>query len=226
MTAGLLSYKLCDRGLDCDHCPLYAALGGPVTAQAPRAEESRKAEAAAWEFPPDRLYHRCHSWALHQENRRTRCGADAFAALLLRRVHSVIFPALYSSVQEGEAACWLVDEAELMRIRSPVSGTLVAVNRRLHANPALLSASPYDEGWLVEVLSPAPEDSRGKLVSAEKIQARTTMELGKLQQQISRHLAGDAAVGPTLADGGEPLTDLRRMLGARRYHGLIRAYLR
>jgi hypothetical protein len=33
-------------------------------------------------------------------------------------------------------------------------------------------------------------------------------------------------VGPTAADGGVRLTDLRRMLGTHRYHRVIRAVLR
>jgi glycine cleavage system H lipoate-binding protein len=61
MTAGILSYQLCERGFDCDRCPLDAALRmhfpsrRPAAADAPPEPERRA-------LPPDRLYSRGHCW--------------------------------------------------------------------------------------------------------------------------------------------------------------------
>ena len=58
-------------------------------------------------------------------------------------------------------------------------------------------------------------------------EASLTLPTGKLHTKGERPpRASRFALGLTAADGGERITDLRRMLGSRRYHQLVLSVLR
>lgn len=223
MTAGLVSYKLCDRDYDCEHCSFDTALqGGNIESQLP---QTRGIQPARWEFPSDRLYHRSHAWIRAVNGAQVRYGLDIFAGRLLDRVTSVVLPSVQSRLERGRPACWVKDENELIPLRSPITGTVTQVNGKVQHYPSLITTSPYDDGWLLEALCETTPDRQGNLRSAEEQQRETTLQLQKLHQRILHDLPVNADVGPTLADGGEPITDLRRMLGPRRYHRLILQFI-
>jgi glycine cleavage system H protein len=226
MTAGQVFYKLCDREYDCDNCPLDAALKG-VDIETPIAH-ARGAQPARWEFRDDRRYHPSHGWVKETETpdqREIRYGVDVFAGRLLSDATAVVLPPVSSRVSAGRPACWVMDKIELIPLPSPVSGTVVNANSDVQRDPALISTSPYDDGWLLDVsCSSAPNNLEG-LVSAAEMQDETMLQLRQFHQKGLEDLLGDPEVGQTLADGGEPLTDLRRILGADRYHRLIREFL-
>jgi len=222
MTAGLVAYHLCDRGFNCDDCPLDLALrgrAGPVDGQA--ADQC----GTSFEFPSDRRYHQCHLWVSPVEGPHLRCGIDVFAARLLDRVSSVVFPTVHSRLERGRPACWVTDEGTPIPLQSPVEGTVLSVNGKVQQDPSLIGRSPYDEGWLFEVRCETDPESQPDLLPAERMRKRTERELKRLHGEVRRHLSANEGVGHTLADGGEPVTDLRRILGVKRYHRLVQRIL-
>jgi glycine cleavage system H protein len=221
MSAGLVSFKLCDREGECEGCPFDRAMRGLATDSGPAFSEPRP---LPWSFPEDRHYHAGHAWAKPVAAGRLRLGVDALVARLWNRVSGVILPAGGSRLAPGETACWLADGPELLPLPSPVAGTVVARNSAVLAEPGLVASSPYEAGWLFEVEAepaggaalPAANEARQ---AADDALARFLAAAGKA---LSR---GRSAAGPTLPDGGEPLTDLRAMLGPSRYAGLVRRHL-
>jgi glycine cleavage system H protein len=195
MTAGQLSYKLCDRELDCDHCPLDAALQGRGTLPRPSDHVS---EPAAWEFPEDRSYDRSHAWVRALHGQRVRCGLDVLAGRMLDRATALVPPPVPSRVTVGKPACWVLDEGEFIPLRSPVTGTVSRVNRRVSLEPGLLCASPYDDGVASDL---------------------------KTIQALTNRADGHPDLGPTLEDGGEPTLAARAQLGPTEYRKLLRGLL-
>lgn len=226
MTAGLVAYHLCDRGFNCDDCPLDLALrgkAGPADGQV--ADRAGAAPGKSFEFPPDRRYHRCHLWVSPLEGPHLRCGIDVFASRLLDKVSSVVFPTAHSRLESGRPACWVSDEGTLIPLQSPVAGTVITVNGKVQRDPSLIGRSPYDDGWLFDVRCETDPDSQTDLIPAELMRQRTERELKRLHNEVQRHLKVNQGVGQTLADGGEPVTDLRRILGVKRYHRLVQRIL-
>jgi glycine cleavage system H protein len=216
MTAGLLAYKLCDREYDCEHCALDAAMSGSE----PRQEAENG--CAQTEFRRDRRYHATHCWVSEVGERRVRCGVDAFAAGLLNHATTVVFPPARSRLLQGQAGCWIVVDVGLVPIRSPVSGTIVRSNDSLHSDPGLMMRKPYDEGWLFEAALEKGLDEQGGLIDAEKMRGLAETQTRRLRRRAHRRTAElQSSIGQTLADGGEPLADLPRILGARQYRRLI-----
>jgi glycine cleavage system H lipoate-binding protein len=216
MRAGLVAYKLCRRDYECEGCPFDAALRGVE----PEAHED--VEPPRYTFPPDRRYHRGHGWIRATGPRRLRFGIDAFAARLLDRLSAVVLPAPGSRIRRGRPACWVTDDDVPLPLVSPVSGTVLAVNSTLRQDPRELLASPYERGWLLELRCHESALQREDLVGGDEQHRRA----GERLAALLRREHGTDAVGPTLADGGEPLHDLRRRIGAARYHRVIGRLLR
>ena len=77
-----------------------------------------------------------------------------------------------------------------------------------------------------EIDCPEAEGENGELLPANEFRVRLATDLHRLHHKLSRALSHDDEVGATLPDGGEPLTDLRRILGSRRYHRLVLSFLK
>jgi glycine cleavage system H protein len=223
MTAGLISWKLCDRGLECHACPLDAAL----QSRSRRMDRSRppEQEPAAWEFPDDRRYHRDHCWIQQVDGGRTRLGVDVFASRLLARASSVILPPAGSQVRRGRAACWIVEESELIPIRAPVTGIVHEINATLQRDPSLIGSHPYREGWLFETAGEDEALSGDEYIGAAEMQELSEGQLAELREFVLREVSEQEGIGRTAADGGEPIADLHRILPREQYLALILRFI-
>ncbi len=222
MTAGQVAYKLCDRDFRCEECPLDACLRGQgVPVGSSRAAAPHPLLDA--DFPGDRRYGEGHVWAGVTEDNRIRIGLDAFAARLLRHLAGIVLPPAGGRVEKGHAGCWVTDETVTLSLKSPVSGTIVRSNPRLRTSPALAAESPYDEGWLLEVECQDASAAVAGLMSAAETRdrARAGFDLLRDLSVGTTRATQGPAVGPTLADGGEPAQDLRRLLGSAVYYGIV-----
>lgn len=215
MSAGVVSYKLCDREFDCERCPLDLALG---SSRAPRAHEHRP--RARLEFPEDRSYSAAHGWVLATGGERVRTGLDALAARLIERAHALVLPAVGTRVRAGQPLVWLIDDSEPLPVAAPVDGVVQAVNPQVCADPGLALRDPYGAGWLVELTRDAALS--GHLQGASEARHGAARDLRELRRIALRR---DPSLGPTACDGGRPLHDLRRVLGARPYARLLRRWL-
>jgi glycine cleavage system H protein len=66
-----------------------------------------------------------------------------------------------------------------LSIPSPVSGVIKAVNPRLEAEPELVNADPYGEGWLALVETSNWEADKANLLDAPAYFALMTTEAEK-----------------------------------------------
>lgn len=260
MTAGLVSYKLCDRDFDCEHCPLDAALRGEPRSPSRGFAGALPASAAfplrfVPSFPEARLYtsgHLCLRAVGESDKspRGFRIGLDAFAAALLGRCPGVrpVAPGVF--LQIGESCCELDLEAGVLSLGAPLVGRVGSHNPALETTPEWAVTAPYGDGWLLELETDTP--LRGKsggsggppaLLDPDEAREQARLDLRHLRRRLALHWltqteepertgrdAGDpdpgetawAAVGPSLADGGVPLLDLRRLLGDRSWLALLR----
>lgn len=216
MVAGVLRYRLCNRGFECDACPLDAALRGD-----PPRSAAREVRVPSWRLPDDRRYHGGHAWIEQREPGRVRCGLDAFVAAAVGRPNGVIVPPVGARVERGRTAFWLTVGGDPLRVRSPVSGTVCRRNESLALDPGLVSRDPYGDGWLVDVRPAEADHPNGSLLDASAMRGRVVEHVRDLRCRL-HHVEG---VGPTLADGGERIGDPRRVLGEAGYLAWLRTIL-
>ena len=167
MTAGLVSYKLCDMEFECERCPFDASIRGgrPVTDRLEGSSVTSK-----WEFRPDRYYDRFHGWIQPLDGAEIRYGLDVFAGHMLSHANSIVLPPIHTRLYKGRLACWILDAAEVVPLRSPVTGNVSQMNLEVQQNPSLICSSPYDKGWLLEISCDEAPDSQQSLLNAEQIE--------------------------------------------------------
>ena len=225
MSAGVLTYRLCDRDFDCDDCPLDAALRNhsrqtphPARLQVPRGPSS--------EFPEDRRYTPGHWWLLsdaESDSSVYRCGLDIFAAAIIGRCDGVSRICRTGGLGRGESLCEIDFGLGRLQIAAPISGTVTVWNSVLDGRPEEVVLSPYDTGWLVELVA-SDESEMDDLVTAPAVRQKSQYDLQWLRRRIATQtLAEDAhCLGRTSADGGQLVTDVRQLLGGSAYVEAIR----
>jgi glycine cleavage system H protein len=220
MTAGLVAYKLCDRSYDCEGCPFDEVLHGGAR-RAPDSRASR-VQATRWEFPDDRRYHSSHGWIQAIDEARVRYGVDAFAVRLLDQLTAVILPPVDSPLQRGHSAAWVRDAGHLIPLASPITGTVLRINGAVQRDPSLVTTSPYNTGWLLEVrCEGGVEQQQSGLLTGQDLKHKTLLYLEQLRQEGRHEMGRDEGIGATLADGGEPEGDVRGALGAQEYRRAV-----
>lgn len=223
MSAGLVRYRLCDRDFDCERCPLDAALRGQPVGLAAAASPDTEA-ARPLEFPDDRLYTAGHCWVQIHDAASTRLGLDGLAAALAGAPLAVRLTHDGHAVHAGDPVAALDFRHGSLTLHAPAGGRALQLNAASECRPDSIASDPYGEGWILEIHDSEPWPPRLLDASAALEQAR--LDLRHFERRAALGLlAHSDDVGATLPDGGEPLTDLRRMLGPRGYLDLVRELL-
>src|SRR3982750_3881517 len=97
--------------------------------------------------PEDLLYTESHEW-IKREGDRVRVGITDHAQAELTDVVYVELPKKDRQVKAKEAVAVVESVKAASDIYAPVSGTIVDANKALEANPALINADPFGEGWI------------------------------------------------------------------------------
>ncbi|HEY6099169.1 MAG TPA: hypothetical protein VIW03_07050, partial [Anaeromyxobacter sp.] len=226
-----LSYQLCERAFDCEHCPLDAAL---------RMHFARGAETGAGGTPPapetgplpdDRRYSRGHCWVMPRgaagaapasgEATRgaSRVGIEPGLAKALLAPREVVRPTSGERLASRQLHLWIVTAGGTLPVAAPLGGTVRRVNPELAARPHLLLSSPLEEGWLYEVEPDAPEASDGLFAAAEAARLYAG-DAERFRAALARELRRSGGL-PVLADGGVMLDHVADMLGPPRYFALL-----
>jgi glycine cleavage system H lipoate-binding protein len=226
MEAGAVSYRLCDRDLDCEHCPLDQALRSQARGPAQGQESPAFVTEMGLRFPTDRFYTPHHQWVRIEAPDRVRVGLDALATSLFPGLRQVWLPRRGARVVRN-GRCWaLTYRAGLIRMPSPLSGRVQEANRTLLRDPRRLQEDPYGSGWLF-VLNPSrlAEDLQGTVFGGEVLRW-VRRDLHRGLQMVQDFRAARAPGGPLLADGGAWDGEGLRTLSRRQHRAVVSQLLR
>jgi glycine cleavage system H lipoate-binding protein len=222
MSAGILSYQLCDRQLDCDHCPLDAAM----RKRYPRPESLPHADPLPGSSPEglrnDRSYSPNHCWVKEIHDKVVRVGIEPGLGAALLGPKTIVLPAEGQRVNQGQACLWIVMEGGTLPVASPLNGVIRDTNRQLAEKPHMLRVHSLDHGWLFD-LELDEQSKSPDLMTADQADPRYGQDEAAFSSLLANALErGHSEVGFTLADGGQQLQSVADMLGASKYFSLLR----
>ena len=252
MLAGVLSCWICDLQLDCERCPLDAALRHetrrvlqpPVDAVLDRAANAQPASAAPEDssreqgvqdlemrdlpaLDPDALYSRGHLWVRFEAEGRARVGLDAFAARIVGRLRCVVLPLVGSRLQRGRPCTWLDQPGGTLTLLAPLSGLVLECNEKLARGSNFELHDSMASAWLFVLQPHRPRTEALALLHAEDFSAIVQRDLESWHQALVRTLdVVTASGGETLADGGLLVRSAIEVLGAGGMHRLAARTLR
>jgi glycine cleavage system H protein len=225
MTAGVLSYQLCDRKLECEQCPLDLALRQRLAGQeTERAHDDfSTSDKTSEESSGAMLYGRKHVWVRASGEHSVRVGLEPGLASVLLSPKAVVLPAIGEHVFKDKVCAWIVLEGGTLPIITPVAGKVRLTNSSLSENPHAVCLSPLGQGWLFELQVDAALEDDASLLRVPEASLAYAEDERRFQTLLSAELTkGGAIVGATLADGGQPLKSLSEMLGPTKYFKLVR----
>jgi Glycine cleavage system H protein (lipoate-binding) len=228
MSAGVLSYRLCDREFDCEHCLLDMALHGGDSGASASWTPGEWGPSGYRLFPQDRHFSPAHTWVLELGSASVRLGVDALLAWLLSETTSVKLPAPNTWLERGEVAATLFAKGGKLTVPAPISGRVLGRNEAALGCPELVVSAPYGAGWLVDMaVEPGRRNKQfTRLLCGPDMEKLSRSHLHNFHSRTDALLAArPARVGATLADGGNALTDPRAMLGPARYLRLVQELL-
>ena len=122
------------------------------------------------QVPNDLRYAKSHEWVRVNGDVAT-VGITDHAQHELTDVVFVELPNVGRKVRGGEACAVVESVKTASDIYSPVSGDIVAVNKAVSDNPALVNTSPFGEGWFFQV----------RLANAAEVEGLLTPEAYRAQ---------------------------------------------
>jgi glycine cleavage system H lipoate-binding protein len=191
MNAGVLSYRLCDRGLDCGDCPLDQALRN-----AP-AHRDRAPAPAGSRLPRGLFFHPGHTWVRLLADGHFEVGIDDLARRLVGEPSKVEAPAAGEHLLADAPAFAVTGDPGRVAFTAPFDGTVTETNPALAADPHGLEDMPYDAGWILRARADDPSAALAALRSGDEAARWMTAEEARVKELVEV-----AAGTATLADGG------------------------
>ncbi|HYK90743.1 MAG TPA: hypothetical protein VE398_18365 [Acidobacteriota bacterium] len=226
MTAGVISYQLCDREFECDRCPLDAAIRNHLPRTTSRRDDNgatRPNHTQEEGLREDRLYARNHCWTKQIGPGLVRIGIEPGLSSALLAPKAVVFPSTGQHIYHGQISFWIVMEGGTLPVESHLDGIIRGTNHELSGQPHLLCRQPFDKGWLLEVEADAPALEEAALLNREQADSKYGVDQDKFLALLHNATSsGCHQVGTTLVDGGQRLRNIADIIGPDKYFSLLK----
>lgn len=114
----------------------------------------------------EKKYSADHEWVSLDADGHAVIGISDFAQKELGDIVFVELPELDRVVDQHEEAAVVESVKAASDVKMPISGTVIAINEQLEAEPELINTSPEEDGWFVK-LTPSDTDELTGLMDAE-----------------------------------------------------------
>ena len=238
--AGVLSYRLCDQGYDCEHCALFHALrggnrsavgtAGPLPAPPLVVEDPVHAYVCrligGCELHLDRAYSPGHFWidSIDREQPdQATLGLDGHVWRVLHPVDDVVLPRVETRLKRGGPCGWIERRHMVVPLTAPVAGEVLAVNDPYLASLREQRTAGDGEAWLLRLRTHESPDRVPDLLRGEDVLHWYLAQVRLLRRHLEAALtpAEGARLGRTLNDGGAPQPDLEAVVGSAGYQRLV-----
>ncbi len=122
---------------------------------------------------PDHLYYDIEHqvWARFDDGGLATVGITALGVQLSGEVYMCRPKGVGIEVERGRGLAVVELAKSIVSVKSPLSGTVVAVNERLAAEPELVHADPYGQGWIAQLQPRQGDIERGALLHGPDVAA-------------------------------------------------------
>jgi glycine cleavage system H protein len=122
-----------------------------------------------YEVPDGYFYTKDHEWLRKISDQKFLVGITDYAAKALHDIVYVTLPPINKSFSKSEVFGQVESVKTVSDIYMPISGIVTRSNEKLTKEPEVVSSSPYNEGWMLEVTPPPnSEPEIGDLLKPEE----------------------------------------------------------
>jgi len=185
--------------------PFWRALNRPLKVREAISETLGILNAAVLRIPEGLFYSRNHVWTHLERSGKVSLGLDDMLMHITGRVELKNFRKPGERVSKGDLIAEITQDGKQLRIASPISGEIQAVNEYLASEPELLNEDPYGKGWLYKMKPDKWTDETADHVVAEDAKKWLEKELLKFKDfvahSLQKHYPETSMV--VLQEGGE-----------------------
>ena len=259
--AGIVSYKLCDFGFDCENCPFDKAMGqrpelvfdsgtsrnmSVASSGMMNKEQTTSSSPASLAklvagflatltttpLPDDRLYSSNHIWIKEVDKNQYRIGIDHYVAAFLsppllgsfeESGGGIVLPQDWSVSVRDAPFSWIILDNETAAINSPINMRILKNNSQLKRLPLLAIEDPYNSGWISEVEIEKRSAVRKIFLTSLEAKSSYGEHLSNMEHKLLE--LDKTSIGTTMMDGGRKNRNLKSIIGANEYVGLLKAML-
>ena len=116
--------------------------------------------------PTNLRYHKDHEW-VRVEGKQATVGISNFAQDALGDIVFIELPKVGVTVTAGQKIGEIESTKTTSTIYTPVSGTVVKVNKDLKDHPEVVNADPYGKGWMAVIELSDPAQAETLMTSAQ-----------------------------------------------------------
>jgi len=140
--------KACLHDYACFSCSIHQKRANPNRALPISLNKPTIQLSSGFRVADGYYYHYGHSWVHVLHGGCVRIGIDDFMAKVFGRAKGIDLPPAGTSLKQGRVGWLLARNGHRAPVQSPLSGTVMAVNHEVLANPDQIHEAPYDKGWL------------------------------------------------------------------------------
>jgi glycine cleavage system H protein len=118
------------------------------------------------EFPESLLYTKEHEWVKVEGNEAT-VGITDYAQKELGDIVFVELPDVNEELEQSKRFGVVESVKTVSDLISPLNGMVMEVNTSLEAEPELVNASPFENGWMLKLEIKNKEEIKTLLSSAD-----------------------------------------------------------
>lgn len=229
MTAGQISYKLCEHDYCCETCMFDQGMRNVSATGLAFQKIGEALSVAGTSFPMrwSRFYHPGHCWVKIEDPDDVRIGVDDVLTRLMSGVKAVILAREGEQIRRGECCGHIIHERHIIPLIAPLNGTIRQANKRLQKEPGLVMTDPWDAGWMAAVKPAALDRDIQNLLFGKKAftwYQKKHRDLTALCTALQANAYRD--IGPTMQDGGEKINVLAELLSPGLYCQILEAISR
>jgi glycine cleavage system H lipoate-binding protein len=181
---------------------------------------SRRLNLIDWFYLDDRyFYHQGHTWVKPEEGNLVKVGIDDFARKLVGDSVEWNLPEEGKQVHQGAKAWSVKVDGKSLSFLAPVSGHVVAINKKISRSEASLDQNPDEKDWLIQVRVPRLQAHLKNLLTGKLAHSWMQDTVEKLN-----HLMTADAV-PVMQDGGLIKDGFLREVISQNWHEVAEEFL-
>lgn len=166
-----------------------------------------------------------HSWLELEPEGVVHVGVDRVPLSLLGGVETIEAVPEGTEVRPGDRVAVLRQGEREIEVKTPVGGTVTAVNPVAAVNPARVEEDPFGSGWLVSVAPRELSTTLRRLFVAEEARVFLREEMARLRDfLVGLSLTRRGSLALATPDGSLPVAGLAGRLSADEWHDLTERF--
>ena len=118
-------------------------------------------------IPSELKYAKSHEWLKVDADGTALIGITDCAQNSLGDITFVQVPKVGATLKAGETFGVVESVKAASDVYSPVSGTVLEVNKALDSNPEKVNSSPYADGWMLKLKLANPAEANALMSAAD-----------------------------------------------------------